>query len=112
MRHRGLTVATGVLVLLALVAVSGFAEYDRTKVRGVMGVNMRDLPRLVAASNSANYSQAAGYLLSISQGMYSIKDYTPLKGDKATWDQTMGSFLKATWRGLAACADGPATGGP
>jgi hypothetical protein len=105
MRSRVLRVSAGVMVLLALVAVTGFAEYDRAKVRSVMDANQTALFALNRAANGGRYMEAAGYLLTISQGMYTIKDFTPLRGDKAAWDQTMTDFLKATWRGLAACGD-------
>lgn len=98
-------VLLAVLVLLALSAGVAFAEYDKAKVQGVMRANMGALPRLNTAANAGNFVDAAGALLTISSGMFSIKDYTPLKGDKAAWDATFATLLEATWRGLAACAD-------
>jgi hypothetical protein len=105
MRSKMLGVLTGVAVLLALGAALGFADYDKATMQTVMRNNLANLPKLNAAAGGAKYMEAAGYLISISQGMYSIKDYTPPKGEKAKWDETIGLFLKATWRGLAACAD-------
>ena len=105
MRSRKLMVLAGALVLLALVAATGFAEYDKAKIVAVMRSNMSALPRLNSAANGSRFVEAAGHLLTISQGMYTIKDFTPLKGDKEAWDATFATLLEATWHGLAACAD-------
>lgn len=91
--------------LMAAVSVAAFAEYDKAKVQEVMQVNLANLPKLNAAADAARYMEAAGGLLSIATGMYAIKDYTPLKGDKAAWDQNITAFLATAFRGLAACAD-------
>ena len=94
-----------VAVLMAAVSVAAFAEYDKATMQEVMQNNLANLPKLSAAADAARYMEAAGDLLSIATGMYSIKDYTPLKGDKAAWDQTITAFLATAFRGLAACAD-------
>jgi hypothetical protein len=103
-RSKTLRVMVAALVLLAGAGVLGFAEYDKAAMQKVMQNNAAQYPKLSAAANGAKYMEAAGYLLSIAQGMYSIKDYSPNKGEKAAWDETIGAFLKAAFRGLAACA--------
>jgi hypothetical protein len=67
--------------------------------------NLANLPKLTAAANGANYMEAAGHLLSMAQGMYAIKDYEPVKGEKEAWDTAFKSFLKAAFNGLAACGN-------
>ena len=94
-----------IAALMAVVSVAAFAEYDKATMQKVMQNNLADLPKLSAAADAARYMEAAGYLLSIAQGMYSIREYTPLKGDNAAWDQTITAFLATAFRGLAACAD-------
>jgi hypothetical protein len=86
-------------------AVVSFADYDKPTVQRVMQNNLASLPKLIAASNAGKYMEASGYLLSMAQGMYSIKDYEPAKGEKEHWDATFTAFLKAAFRGLAACAN-------
>ena len=94
-----------IAALMAVVSVAAFAEYDKATMQEVMQNNLANLPKLSAAADAARYMEAAGDLLSIAQGMYSIREYTPLKGDKAAWDSVISAFLRASFRGLAACAD-------
>jgi hypothetical protein len=105
MKPRPNKVVAGVLALLVLAAAAAFAEYDKDTVVKVMRSNFASLPKLNAAANSGNYMEAAGYLLTIAQGMYSVKDYTSPKGEKADWDATFKGFLKAAFNGLAACGN-------
>jgi hypothetical protein len=104
MGNKTLRVVAVALIVLAGAGVLSFAEYDKAAVQKAMQNNAALYPKLTAAANAARYMEAAGYLLSIAQGMYSIKDYAPTKGEKAAWDATIGAFLKAAFRGLGACA--------
>jgi len=54
-------------------------------MQNVMQNNLVNLPKLGAAADAANCLEAAGYLLSIAQGMNSIREYTPLRGGKAAF---------------------------
>lgn len=93
------------LALFVLAAAAGFAEYDKDTMVKTMRNNLASLPKLNAAANAGNFMEAAGYLLSMAQGMYAVKDYTPPKGEKANWDATFKGFLKAAFMGLAACGN-------
>jgi hypothetical protein len=93
------------LALFVLAAAAGFAEYDKDTMVKTMRINLANLPKLNAAANTGNFMEAAGYLLSMAQGMYGVKDYTPPKGEKAAWDVTFKGFLKAAFNGLAACGN-------
>jgi hypothetical protein len=105
MRTRIARISTVVLALLLLVATAAAAEYDKGTVQQTMRNNLANLPKLNAAANSGNYMEAAGYLLSMAQGMYAIREYQPPKGEKAAWDATFKAFLKAAFNGLAACGN-------
>ena len=106
MKRKGLVVVAATVLLLSLAAALGFAEYDKAAMQKVMQNNVANLPKLTAAANAGNFMEAAGYLISMSQGMYSIKDYEPVKGEDAHFKATVEDFLKSAFRGLAACADG------
>lgn len=105
-RNSRIVVVVLSVVLALLVGAPAFAEYDRPAIRAVMQDNLANLPQLNAAANAGNFMEAAGYLLSMAQGMYTVKDFTPPKGEEAHFKATVDDFLFAAFRGLAACADG------
>jgi hypothetical protein len=105
MNRRNVRVVVVTLALFVLAAAAGFAEYDKDTMVKTMRNNFANLPKLNAAANAGSFMEAAGYLLSMAQGMYGVKDYTPPKGEKAAWDATFKGFLKAAFNGLAACGN-------
>lgn len=106
MRNKGITVAAISVLLAVLAGTSAFAEYDQAAVQAVMRTNVANLPNLSAAANAGNFMEAAGHLLAMAEGMYSIKEFTPPKGEEEHFQATIEDFLYAAFRGLAACADG------
>ncbi len=93
----------GAALILLLVAGAGFAEYDRDTVVGVMQGNLKLIRQVDTDAKNGDFYAAATALMDFARGMMKIQPYTPLRGEKASWDDVMDDFIKATFRGIGAC---------
>lgn len=94
-----------VLILLALVSISAFAEYNRDHVVAVMRSNVALIGEIGAAADAKDWVLAAQKLFAISDGMVEIRDYDPPRGSKADWVETIDEFVFAAYKGIGACGD-------
>jgi hypothetical protein len=93
------------LIVLAAFLLSGlsvYAEYDREKVVSVMRANVRLLGEAKKAAGAKNYFAAAESLMELAQGMYSIRENGPPKGEAARWRKTIDDVVKAAFTGIGA----------
>ena len=95
-----------VAVMLLIPGLQSFAEYDSAAVVKVMRENLSHMKTIGAAAQSQNYHDAADGLWQIAAGMRAISVYAPPRGSKADWDNTMGAFINAAYRGIGACGAG------
>ena len=91
-------------VLLILFGVSSFvfADYDKEQVVKVMRGNLGFMGAIGEAAEAEDWIVAAQNLFLIAEGMVSILPYTPPRGDKADWDNTMNAFISAAYIGIGA----------
>jgi len=93
------------LIAALLIANPAFSQnYDKDLVVKVMRQNGASLGPLNAAAGSKDFATAGEKLKLIAEGMESIKDFTPPKGEKASFKQTIEDFVAAANKGLAASA--------
>ena len=101
--RRKIKVTAVVLVLLAFVSISAFAEYNRDHVVGVMRGNLALIGEIGAAADAKDWVLAAQKLFAISDGMVGIKVYDPPRGSKADWVATIDEFVFTAYMGIGAC---------
>ena len=99
-----------VMVLLFIVSMGVFAEYDRSNVRSVMRSNVQLMGKIGKAIESEDFTAAAAALMELAQGMISIREYSPARGTEESWDGIFEGFINAAFRGIGACGAQDITG--
>lgn len=98
-------VAAVVVILATMAGVSAFAEYDRNAVVQVMRNNVQLMRQVRSASNENDFYLAAQKLMELANGMIGIIKFTPRRGEKTAWDDTMDQFVSAAFQGIGACGE-------
>ena len=94
------------VAMLVFTAFQGFAEeYDKEAVVRVMRGNVDYLGKMKTAMDAKDFFTVAQHLWGISEGMRSIRQYTPYRGEKKAWDRTIDEFLSTAYQGIGACGD-------
>lgn len=91
-----------ILVSLLFGAALFAQEYDRDVVVEVMRGNAQRLGRLSQAVQQQNYATAQAVFQEFHDEMSRILPFTPPRGAKAEWDETVGQFIDAAARGAEA----------
>jgi len=94
-----------IAVLISVVPIFSFAEYNREKVVQVMRDNVRLMGEASKAAKSENYVKAAEALMELVQGMIEIKDYTAPRGSQTDWNATNDLFIRTAFQGIGACGN-------
>lgn len=98
-------VLIGLIVVLMLVCVHLFADYDRSAVVKVMKANGALMGKLKQAAKAEDYFTAAEALMGIAREMKSLDAVTPMKGSKAEWDRIHNDLIDAAFKGIGACGE-------
>ena len=93
------------ILILVLVSLPAFAEYDGAHVRRVMQENVQLMGKIGRAVEAQDFMAAAESLMKLATGMNSLKKYEPYRGSKADWDKTYDDFANAAYRGIGACGN-------
>ena len=94
-----------IILLLFILTVASYAEYDSNKVKSVMRDNVQLMGKIGKAAQSEDFQYAGESLMKLAQGMISIQKYTPLRGTQSEWDSTMDAFISAAFKGIGASGD-------
>lgn len=92
-----------VLVIVLVTATAVFAEYDSQTVVAVMRGNIAHINAAAEATDSGDFFRAAGEFMELAEGMNSIKDFEPYRGEKADWDSNIEAVVAAAFQAVGAC---------
>jgi hypothetical protein len=91
------------LIAAFLISVPSFAQqYDKDLVVKVMRQNAGALGPLSSAAGSKDFATAVEKLKIMADGMDSIKDFTPPKGEQAAYKKVIEDFVAAANKGIEA----------
>jgi cytochrome c556 len=91
------------ILVTTLFGTAVFAQqYDRAVMLEVMQGNAQRVGRLSQAVQQQNFAQAQAVFQEFHDQMSRILPFTPRRGTKAEWDETIGRFLDAAERGVEA----------
>ena len=93
------------LLLATLTTASVFAEYDRNAVVKVMRGNLVFMREIKTAADNQDYYLTAQKLMELANGMITIIKFTPRRGEKTAWDETLDEFVKTAFKGIGACGE-------
>lgn len=92
-----------VLIIVLVTATAVFAEYDSQTVVAVMRGNIAHINAAAEATDSGDFFTAAGEFMALAEGMNSIKEFEPYRGDKADWDDNIEAVVAAAFQAIGAC---------
>ena len=94
-----------VLLLVVLISLPVFAEYNSQHVKNIMQNNVTQLGMAAKALKDGDFLVVGRALMSLARGMLEIKVYQPPRGSKSDWDYTMDAIVMAAFRGIGAAGN-------
>ncbi len=93
------------ILVFILLTLQVYGDYNKDTMVKTMRNNLAQLKAMKAAAANKDFDAAAEAIWALADGMKSVRGFTPLKGTKEGWVETIDDLVTAAYKGIGACGE-------